>query len=118
MNSLAPMLIKQRHNRIWPSTEILSGPGVYNIDLYAANDSAFPLLIRPMSYFSWRYPKYPEDLSFFRNNRCWLYASSHEEYIEVYPQNRSEYDLLINMGLEIRDSYKPVLEKELFFEQY
>ena len=58
MNSCIPFikeleifLIKQRHNPIWPSTEIISSPSTYNINVYRTEDMAFNLLVRPKSYF-------------------------------------------------------------------
>jgi len=125
MNSCIPFikeleifLIKQRHNPIWPSTEIISSPSTYNINVYRTEDMAFNLLVRPKSYFSWRYPYYPEDLSFFRQNRCWLYSSSHEEYIEIFPSSISEYDMLVDMGIDFAEPYTPTPTDELYFEQY
>ena len=79
---------------------------------------AFNLLVRPKSYFSWRYPYYPEDLSFFRQNRWWLYSSSHEEYIEIFPSSISEYDMLVDMGIDFAEPYTPTPTDELYFEQY
>ena len=118
VKELEPYLIKQRHNPVWPSTEIISSPSTYNINIYGTQNIDLDLLVRPKSYFAWRYPYYPEDLSFFRQNRCWLYASSHEKYIEVLPMDRQEYDVLADMGIEFAQRYVPTSVKEMFFEKY
>lgn len=118
LKELEPYLIKRRHNPVWPSTEIISSPSTYNINIYRTQDIDLDLLVRPKSYFAWRYPYYPEDLSFFRQNCCWLYASSHEEYIEVLPMNQQEYDVLTEMGIEFAQEYVSTSKKEMFYEEY
>ena len=118
IKQIEPYLIKQRTNSIWPSTEVLSNPDCFIISVYTADPTVLSLLFKPNSYLSWRYPYYPEDLSFFSKNRCWLYASSHEGYIEVYPENIDEYNLLKNFGLNLSNKYVKTPIKSMFFESY
>ena len=118
IKELDSYLIHQRHNPIWPSTEILSGSSLYDINVYSTNQSVKELLLRPNSFLSWRFPYFPEDLSFFRNGYCWVYASSHEEYIEIFPKNEEEYNILTDMGIEFTDEYKVTPVSELFYEEY
>lgn len=110
--------IKQRNNPIWPSTKILEGAEDYNICLYKASHDIIQFLLQPQSYLGWRYPRYPEDLSFFKNNYCWAYASSHEEYIEIIPEDYEEYIRLKEMGIEFQDEYNPAEKKDMFYEAY
>lgn len=118
LQKLAPLLLRERSNPEWPSTKILSSPIAYTVRLYRACPDAFPLLRQPGSYFAWRYPLYPEDLSFFRRGRCWLYASSHEQYVEVFPRDIHEYRFLVEMGVPLGEPYAWVPESELFWEDY
>lgn len=117
--SMEKFKIKQRYNPIWPSTKILEGAeDYYNICLYKASREVINFLLQPQSYLGWRYPKYPEDLSFFKNNYCWAYASSHEEYIEIIPEDYEEYLKFIEMGIEFQDEYDPTEKENMFYEEY
>ncbi len=118
VQSLAPHIIKRRHNTVWPSTEIFSCNCTYTIALCRICDELRQLLLKPGSYFSWRYPRYPEDLSFFKDNRCWLYASSHEEYIEFLPRSLEEYDFVASLGVELPEPYRPIEDDEYYWEDY
>ena len=115
---LKPKLIKQRTNPIWPSTEIFTDTENFCISIYRADLDMEDYLLQPNSYLSWRYPNYPEDLSFFTENRCWLYASSHERYIEIFPRDVHEYNLLKEMGVPILEDFKKCSIDTLFFEEY
>lgn len=118
LKELFPFLIKQRHDTQWPSTQILSCNSAYTISVYRVCDQLYPLLLEPSSYLSWRYPRYPEDLSFFKNGRCWLYASSHEGYIEFLPRTKEEYDFVCSLGIVIDEPYYPILDDVFYREEY
>lgn len=118
-----PYMIKQRYSSdtqstVWPSTEIMSSQqNAYSIEFYRTDPETLRYLLMPHNYFGWRYPYYPEDLSFFRKGRCWALSSSHEEYIEVYPSNEQEYHQLINMGINFYDNnFTPYDINKQFYE--
>lgn len=118
VQSLSPYLIKTRHDLQWPSTQIFFCNCTYTISVYRICEELYPLLLKPGSYFSWRYPRYPEDLSFFKDNRCWLYASSHEGYVEFLPRSQGEYDFVSSLGIPLDEPYEPVDESVFYREEY
>lgn len=119
INELSVYKIKERCNPVWPSTEVLSPTDGFEILLFRSTVEVIKKLCTPGSYLSWRYPKYPEDLSFFKNNRCWAYASSHEGYIEIYPDSEEEWKYFKSIGIEFDETefvYTP--EEQRFYEEY
>lgn len=116
---LEPYLLKRRHNPDWPSTRAIARKtDDYDINVYSFTKDTKTLLLAPNSYLNWKYPYYPEDLSIFRKGRCWAYSSSHEEYIEIFPSSISEYDMLVDMGIDFFEPYTPTPTDQLYFEQY
>ncbi len=118
IESMEPYKIKQRHDTQWPSTEIIYCNTPYTVAVYRVCEEIYPLLLKPGSYLAWRYPRYPEDLSFFKNNRCWLYASSHEEYIEFLPCSQEEYDAVASLGIDLPEPYQPIEDGQYYREEY
>ena len=124
IKKMAPYRIKIRYNdgpdgsAEWPSTHMVMCGSKLNLAVYGMCEELRPLLLAPDSYLSWRYPHFPEDLSFFQDNRCWLYASSHEEYIKIFPRSKEEYDTLLSLGVEIEGAYEPIDVNDLFYEEY
>ena len=89
-NKLKNLFVKERSNPIWPSTESLDDRHTYNICFYKCNSNAFNILKAPGGVFEWLYPNYPEDLSFFRGNECFMYLSAHEK--ELWFKNETDED--------------------------
>ena len=119
LRELEPYLLKKRHNPDWPSTRAIARKiDDYDINIYSFTKETKTLLLSPNSYLNFRYPYYPEDLSIFRKGRCWAYSSSHEEYIEIFTSSISEYDMLVDMGIDFAEPYTPTPTDELYFEQY
>lgn len=124
IKELHPYLVKQRYNNVgqeatvWPSTKImLAKEKSYSINFYRTDSNVLPILLKPQSYLKWRFPLFPEDLSFFRKGRCWVLSSSHEEYIEIYPNNEQEYIHIANMGIKFYETnYVKCEEEKLYYE--
>lgn len=120
----APHLIKQRFQPIdgalsWPYTTVCDVKAHdYDINLYRSNEELVPLLLAPKHIYGWRYPHFPEDLSFFSDNHCWFLSSSHEEEITIFPRSKKEYDTLIHLGIEFYDNYGPTQQEWMFYEDY
>lgn len=51
-----------------------------DISVYRACNEMKRYLLEPNRLFNWKYPYFPEDISFFKNGYCWFYTVSHEEY--------------------------------------
>lgn len=125
MQHLEPFRIKTRHDGMWPSTAVCCPVGEDNLDinLYTLKPEILPYLLEPCSYTNWMYPLYPEDLSFFKNQHCWAYSSSHEKYIEIVLDRPDEYAYLSDIGIRFKvtnpqDAYTLDQKVERFFEEY
>jgi len=101
----------------WPGYLGYGDPNWENeIRLYKSDISLLPHLLKPGSLENWRIPKYPEDISFYRNNECWMYTVSHERMLCISPKDEEEHRLLESMG--IRFDYQPNYNTSIFHEEY
>lgn len=98
-SKLSDLFVKERSNPIWPSTESLDDRHKYNICFYKCDAKALELLKAPGGVFEWRYPDYPEDLSFFRGNQCFMYLSAHEEELWFQNETDKDVDFFKNIGI-------------------
>ena len=76
---LSPWRIKTRHDSQWPVTTSYDKSQVFSIDLYKPCAEIESFLKRIDRLFGWA-DNQPYDISFFRNNYCWLATCSHEEF--------------------------------------
>lgn len=51
------------------------------------------------SFRGWMAPNYPEDLSFYRNKKVWLYCISHENLIFIETENDELIRKFLNLGI-------------------
>lgn len=69
--------------------------------------------------YCWLNPKYPEDISFFKDGYCWLRSVSHEEICDIYCENEEEYEYLKSIGLRfLEKGFVPIPIDELYYEDY
>lgn len=69
--------------------------------------------------YAWLNPKYPEDISFFKDRYCWLYSIAHEELCFIYCKDEEEYEYLKSIGIEfVEDKFVPTPYEELYYEDY
>ncbi len=53
------------------------------------------------SIFSWKYPDFPEDVSFLRQDKCWARNVAHENLLFFEDITKSELAILQEMGIEL-----------------
>lgn len=123
--SLEKYLIKQRHNPEWPGTKVFDDEGMmndqytYDINFYSINPYTKEKLLSINSLYSWKYPYYPQDLAFFKNGKCLLASTAHEEMCEIYCEDEEEYNYLKSIGIEfLEDKFIPTPQDELYYEEY
>jgi len=76
-------------------------------------------LLKNKNFYNWLNPKYPEDISFFKNGYCWLYSVSHEQFIEIYCEKEEEYLLFRQIGLEFEEKkFLATPIEEMYYESY
>lgn len=117
VKDLEPYIIKIRHNKIWPGQERL-GRQKHNIYLFRMCEEVKEKLLEPNGLYKWRYPNYPEDLSFFRDGRCWLTSIAHEDFSYIYEKDIEEVNKFKEIGIEFEYFNIPEEECEFFYEEY
>ena len=110
--------IKRRINPSWPGTPATySSNTEYQIVFYACEQEARNSLLKTNSLFSWTRPEMPQDLAFFRGNKCWLYTVAHEGFFCVIDPTQADVEFLKSVGLydiSAIGSYLPEDEWQFF----
>ncbi|MDL2289439.1 hypothetical protein LJB83_01600 [Clostridia bacterium OttesenSCG-928-F22] len=111
---LEPFIIKQRHNPKWHCTQSWGpvDPQYIDINVYRCCEEIKPFLKEPGGLYEWLYPYYPEDLGFFKNNKCWFSSRSSEKYAFLYPDSYEDLRMWKEMGLEFMEASPEQLERE------
>lgn len=92
---------------------------LFEILFYKTNKEVEEYLLTNKNLYTWLNPKYPEDVSFFKNGYCWLYSVAHEELCDIYCENEEEYNYLKSIGIEFVDNkFVKTLDNDLYFESY
>lgn len=120
LEKLKPYLIKKRNLPTeWPGLKvILDKHTKVDICVYRIYDEAKNTLLEPKGLFNWRYPYFPENLCFFKDNYCWFYSIAHEEYAYIYIKSLEEVKELENLGLNFKARRCKEDEIKLFYEDY
>lgn len=126
VEKLQPYLIKQRHTPTeWPRTKVGYDDNDINnererlsINLYKVCEEVKNFLYKPNGVFKWRYPHFPEDLSFFKDGYCWFESCAHEKFAFMYLDDLGEVEILKNLGLKFELKESEVEKVRLFYEEY
>lgn len=91
----------------------------FEILFYKTDEEVEKYILTNKSLYNWLEPKYPEDISFFKDGYCWLYSVAHEDLCEIYCDSSKEYEYLKSIGIDFwKNEYIPVSKKELYYENY
>lgn len=91
----------------------------YRLHFYKINENLKEYLLSNKNLYAWLNPKYPEDISFFKNGYCWLYSVTHEKICNIYCENEQEYEYLKSIGIKFVDNeFKPIPKDKLYYEKY
>ena len=75
MKSLKPFQVKRRTNPSWPGTELTICPNTsYKVVFYRTDEDAKEVLKHVFKISDWSCPENPQDLAFFKGNKCWFYT--------------------------------------------
>lgn len=92
---------------------------LFEVFFLKTNQPVEEYILTNKNLYQWLNPKYPEDISFFRNGYCWLYSVAHEEMCEIYCDSEEEYEYLKSIGIEFEnDKFIPISKEELYYENY
>ncbi len=103
--ALKPHLVKTRHNSVWPGTKSYSDRK-YNFDVcfYKTDVMAKSIILQAESILAWEYPQYPEDICFFRKNRCWFFTVAHEEIIGIVHETIEDLFFLESIHVKFEEA--------------
>jgi len=131
-NNLENCFLKSRNGSYWVFSKVgykrlgitgYSDPtgfdDLFEILFYKAVDETKQYLLTNKNLYNWLNPKYPEDISFFKNGYCWLYSVAHEEMCIIYCDSEMEYKYLKSIGIKFRENmFIPTPNDELYYEKY
>lgn len=104
---LKPFRIASRNNHKngekgfeWPNTITYTDTSLIHADVYRLSPEVKAFVLSADDIFSWMYPNLPEDISFFRQGKCWLDTTAHEKYCNIYAHETEIAQLLDSMEIE------------------
>ena len=87
--------VKSRSNPSWPGTlKTFSANSTYKIIFYKNELPAKEILKQNSSLSDWSRPNGPEDLAFFKGNKCWFYSVGHESIAAIIHADEEDLDFL------------------------
>lgn len=123
-NALKPYQKKSRSNPSWPGVSNTFCPKTtYKIVFYDNKSEAKEILKRVTKLSDWTAPSNPQDLAFFKGNKCWFYSVGHEKIGAIIHATKKDIDFVESKKLAVReaafepqnnffDSYDELLEKQ------
>lgn len=92
---------------------------LFEVFFLKTNQLVKDYILTNRNLYQWLNPKYPEDISFFKNGYCWLYSVVHEEMCEIYCDNIKEYEYLKSLGIKfVEEKFVPTPKENLYYENY
>lgn len=92
---------------------------LFQIQFYKFADCIKDYLLSNKNLYKWLNPKYPEDVSFFINERCWFTSITHEEMCDIFVESKEEYEYLKSIGIEfLEEEYREIKDNEVFIEKF
>lgn len=78
---------------------------VFDVYVLSISDNTLSFLGKSTSLYKWCYPSLPEDICFYKNNRCILETITHEKYCFLYTDDAEALKELEKIGLKIDSTY-------------
>lgn len=66
---------------------------------YKTDEKLKNYLLSKNSLYDWKYPSDPTDITFFKDNECWLRSISHELMCDIAVKDLKEYEYLKEIGI-------------------
>lgn len=119
-NGLSKLKISSQRVTAWPGTMVFPDPKVskshiYQMVLYQSKPDAFPILSTVDTLWDWDYSSYPMDPCFYKDGRCFFYATTHEGYntLALGKNDRQLLQEFENIGIEV--TYLGEINDEVIF---
>lgn len=116
-NALRPYQVKSRSNPCWPGVLSTFCPQTtYKIIFYNNRPEAKKILKQVAKLSDWSSPSYPQDLAFFKGNKCWFYSVGHEKIGAIIRANDKDIDFVESRKLALREM--AFVPQDNYFEAY
>lgn len=116
---LEPFKVRSRTNPCWPGT-----PGTYSVNttykivFYRTDEKAKVILKKVTSISDWKNPYYPQDLAFFKRNKCWFYSVAHENIAAIIRPTEKDLEFLEAHQLSCPMNTDPLSEYYRSFDEH
>ena len=108
--------VKTRTNPHWPGTPGTSSMNTtYKVVFYRTDPTAKAILKKVNALNAWACPSYPQDLAFFKGNKCWFYSVGHENIAAIIGATNSDFDFIESKKLANRANAEPLGE---YYKQF
>lgn len=115
-NKLEKFKVKSRTNPSWPGTpKTYAQNTTYKVVFYRTEPEAKMILKGVNCLSDWAAPSHPQDLAFFKGNRCWFYSVGHEKIGAIISASEADLNFLEDKHLALRANAKP---RSQYFDAY
>ena len=109
--------MKSRRNPCWPGTlGTYCRDTTYKVNFYKTDPRAKDILKEVNSLSEWSRPYYPQDLAFYKGNKCWFYSIGHEDIAAITHATKEDIEFLEKNKLA--DGKSARLNDDDFFDQF
>ena len=114
---LQPFKVKSRSNPSWPGTvATINDSSTYKVIFYRTDPMAKDILKEVNSLSEWSRPSHPQDLAFYKGNKCWFYSIGHEDIAAITHATKEDIEFLEKNKLA--DGKNARLNDDDFFDQF
>ena len=98
----------------WPGTVSWDERSLIRADVYRLSAEVCAYIRSANALFDWIAPDRPEDIAFFKDGVCWISTTTHEQFCNVFGNERETARLLDDLGIEyerLEGFCEPYIEK-------
>ena len=111
--------VKSRSNPSWPGTlNTFSKDSTYKVIFYKTDFAAAEVLKKVNCLSAWSCPQYPQDLAFFKGNKCWFYSVGHERIGAIIDATEEDFAFLESKGLISKTGVRYINYDSEYFAQF
>ena len=94
-NQLRPLCVKTKSDSAWPGTPFTFADFYrYRICFYKLNDDVKSILYNAQHLFGFDSVRFPQDVAFFRRNKCFIYSVVHEKFASMVDPEKKDKEML------------------------
>lgn len=79
----------------------------YKVVFYRTDEDAKEVLKYVFKISDWSCPENPQDLAFFKGNKCWFYSVGHEKIAGIIRADDEDVDFVVKCGLADYSDVEP-----------